>query len=84
MAKEIQPLLEAEKSTSPALMKVYNERDMLHKASIWIIGGDGWAYDIGFGGLDHVLASGGWVWGAGIGGAGEITKGRGPEKGIVQ
>jgi pyruvate-ferredoxin/flavodoxin oxidoreductase len=32
--------------------------DMLVKKSIWIIGGDGWAYDIGFGGLDHVLASG--------------------------
>ena len=32
--------------------------DMLVKRSIWIIGGDGWAYDIGFGGLDHVLASG--------------------------
>jgi pyruvate-ferredoxin/flavodoxin oxidoreductase len=28
------------------------------KKSRWIIGGDGWAYDIGFGGLDHVLASG--------------------------
>ncbi len=32
--------------------------DMLVKKSIWIIGGDGWAYDIGFGGLDHVLSSG--------------------------
>ena len=32
--------------------------DVLVKKSIWIIGGDGWAYDIGFGGLDHVLASG--------------------------
>lgn len=32
--------------------------DMLVKRSIWIVGGDGWAYDIGFGGLDHVLASG--------------------------
>ncbi len=32
--------------------------DMLVKKSIWLIGGDGWAYDIGFGGLDHVLASG--------------------------
>ena len=28
------------------------------KKSVWIIGGDGWAYDIGYGGLDHVLASG--------------------------
>ena len=32
--------------------------DMLVKRSVWIIGGDGWAYDIGYGGLDHVLASG--------------------------
>lgn len=32
--------------------------DQLTKKSVWIIGGDGWAYDIGFGGLDHVLASG--------------------------
>jgi pyruvate-ferredoxin/flavodoxin oxidoreductase len=32
--------------------------DMLVKRSVWIVGGDGWAYDIGFGGLDHVLASG--------------------------
>ncbi len=32
--------------------------DLLTKKSVWIIGGDGWSYDIGFGGLDHVLASG--------------------------
>ena len=32
--------------------------DHLIRRSIWIVGGDGWAYDIGFGGLDHVLASG--------------------------
>jgi len=32
--------------------------DLLVKKSVWILGGDGWAYDIGFGGLDHVLASG--------------------------
>jgi pyruvate-ferredoxin/flavodoxin oxidoreductase len=32
--------------------------DLLVKKSVWVIGGDGWAYDIGFGGLDHVLASG--------------------------
>jgi pyruvate-ferredoxin/flavodoxin oxidoreductase len=32
--------------------------DYLVKKSVWIIGGDGWAYDIGFGGLDHVIASG--------------------------
>ena len=33
-------------------------KDYLSKKSVWIFGGDGWAYDIGFGGLDHVLASG--------------------------
>src|SRR5262249_60349853 len=32
--------------------------DNLVKRSVWIVGGDGWAYDIGFGGLDHVMASG--------------------------
>ena len=32
--------------------------DYLVKRSVWIVGGDGWAYDIGYGGLDHVLASG--------------------------
>jgi pyruvate-ferredoxin/flavodoxin oxidoreductase len=32
--------------------------DLLVRKSVWIVGGDGWAYDIGFGGLDHVLASG--------------------------
>ena len=35
-----------------------DEVDVLVRRSVWIIGGDGWAYDIGFGGLDHVLASG--------------------------
>ena len=37
---------------------LHNVADFLVKKSIWAIGGDGWAYDIGFGGLDHVLASG--------------------------
>ena len=37
---------------------VLAEKEYLSKKSIWIFGGDGWAYDIGFGGLDHVLASG--------------------------
>ena len=41
--------------TAPAILA---EKDYLSKKSIWIFGGDGWAYDIGFGGLDHVLASG--------------------------
>jgi len=38
--------------------ELYAERDYLTKKSQWIFGGDGWAYDIGFGGLDHVLATG--------------------------
>ena len=38
--------------------KILAEKDFLSKKSVWIFGGDGWAYDIGFGGLDHVLASG--------------------------
>lgn len=39
-----------------ALKEIENDLDCLVKKSIWIIGGDGWAYDIGYGGLDHVLA----------------------------
>ncbi len=38
--------------------KTLIDKDQLAKKSMWIFGGDGWAYDIGFGGLDHVLASG--------------------------
>ena len=37
---------------------VLAEKEYLSKKSVWIFGGDGWAYDIGFGGVDHVLASG--------------------------
>ena len=43
---------------SPQARKLLTLADVLIKKSVWIIGGDGWAYDIGFGGLDHVLASG--------------------------
>ncbi len=38
--------------------EILDKKQYLAKKSIWILGGDGWAYDIGFGGLDHVLASG--------------------------
>ena len=38
--------------------KILAEKSYLSKKAVWIFGGDGWAYDIGFGGLDHVLASG--------------------------
>lgn len=39
-------------------VEILAEKDFLSKKSQWIFGGDGWAYDIGFGGLDHVIASG--------------------------
>ena len=42
----------------PAAARILAEKDYLSKKSVWIFGGDGWAYDIGFGGLDHVIASG--------------------------
>jgi pyruvate-ferredoxin/flavodoxin oxidoreductase len=44
--------------TSSDCKQLYAVADYLVKKSIWAVGGDGWAYDIGFGGLDHVLASG--------------------------
>jgi pyruvate-ferredoxin/flavodoxin oxidoreductase len=43
---------------SPEAKRLYELADALVKRDVWIVGGDGWAYDIGFGGLDHVLASG--------------------------
>ena len=43
---------------SPEARQLLSVADMLVKKSVWIVGGDGWAYDIGYGGLDHVLASG--------------------------
>ena len=42
----------------PDAKAALDKKDYLGKKSVWIFGGDGWAYDIGFGGLDHVLASG--------------------------
>lgn len=47
-----------EKSYYPQAEEILRERDFLSRKSQWIFGGDGWAYDIGFGGLDHVIASG--------------------------
>jgi pyruvate-ferredoxin/flavodoxin oxidoreductase len=43
---------------NPLLVDILNSSDYLTKKSIWIFGGDGWAYDIGYGGLDHVIAMG--------------------------
>jgi pyruvate-ferredoxin/flavodoxin oxidoreductase len=45
-------------SADPAARDLLSLADSLVKKSVWIMGGDGWAYDIGYGGLDHVLASG--------------------------
>jgi pyruvate-ferredoxin/flavodoxin oxidoreductase len=44
--------------TSPVARQLLALADLLVKKSVWIVGGDGWAYDIGYGGLDHVIASG--------------------------
>jgi pyruvate-ferredoxin/flavodoxin oxidoreductase len=45
-------------SDDPAARRLLSLADALVHKDVWIVGGDGWAYDIGFGGLDHVLASG--------------------------
>lgn len=57
-ADKVIALLEAEKGNNALLNEIYEEKDFLVKRSQWIFGGDGWAYDIGYGGVDHVLASG--------------------------
>jgi pyruvate-ferredoxin/flavodoxin oxidoreductase len=51
-------LLKQRLAELPAATELLGIADYLVKKSVWIIGGDGWAYDIGYGGLDHVLASG--------------------------
>lgn len=43
---------------NPEAAKLIQLADYLRKKAVWILGGDGWAYDIGYGGLDHVMASG--------------------------
>lgn len=51
--------VDAKEEETKAILKHLDEnKDYLLKKSVWIVGGDGWAYDIGYGGLDHVLASG--------------------------
>ena len=57
-ADKLAALLEAEKGSDELLNKIYGKKDFFVKRSQWIFGGDGWGYDIGYGGLDHVLASG--------------------------
>jgi pyruvate-ferredoxin/flavodoxin oxidoreductase len=56
IAEQLIPLLKKEKD--PLAQEILSLEHYLVKKSIWIIGGDGWAYDIGYGGLDHVIASG--------------------------
>ncbi len=54
-------VVELEKAAAagcPIAPAVLESKEFLNKKSVWIFGGDGWAYDIGFGGVDHVLASG--------------------------
>ena len=55
--EQMKPLL-AKEAANPAVKAVKDYADMLPVITTWLYGGDGWAYDIGFGGLDHVLASG--------------------------
>lgn len=55
IADKLLPLLKAD--SSEAAQKIKELQDYIVKTSNWIIGGDGWAYDIGFGGLDHVIAN---------------------------
>ncbi|AFM39139.1 pyruvate:ferredoxin (flavodoxin) oxidoreductase, homodimeric [Desulfosporosinus acidiphilus SJ4] len=57
-AAKIRTALEGYSGDNKVLAEIRSKKDHLVKKSQWIIGGDGWAYDIGYGGLDHVLASG--------------------------
>ncbi|CAD7948280.1 unnamed protein product [Amoebophrya sp. A120] len=58
LAEKIPPLMDKMRLDDPLLQQIRQSCDDLQKISCWIWGGDGWAYDIGFGGLDHVLAGG--------------------------
>ena len=57
-ADVIKVLSEMDTAGDRILVEILSRKDFLVKRSIWIMGGDGWAYDIGYGGVDHVLASG--------------------------
>ena len=57
-SKRLIALLEANGACCDAAAEILKKKDFLNKKSCWIFGGDGWAFDIGFGGVDHVLASG--------------------------
>ena len=55
---ELEKLSKAETKEGDIARAILKDKQFLSKKSIWMFGGDGWAYDIGFGGLDHVIASG--------------------------
>ncbi len=57
-ADRLADALEAADRSNEVLAEMYEKKDFLVRPSQWIVGGDGWAYDIDFGGLDHVLAAG--------------------------
>ncbi|MBH1942371.1 pyruvate:ferredoxin (flavodoxin) oxidoreductase [Mobilitalea sibirica] len=61
-SRKVSDVLEHFVSTDVEIADLVDEikqnRDFLTKRSVWLVGGDGWAYDIGYGGLDHVMASG--------------------------
>ena len=57
-AKEIEALIKDADMSVPGVKDIADRTDFLVKRSNWAFGGDGWAYDIGYGGLDHVIASG--------------------------
>ncbi|MBW6457672.1 MAG: pyruvate:ferredoxin (flavodoxin) oxidoreductase [FCB group bacterium] len=57
-AARIKRLLEKEDGKDPVIAKIKELKSNFVDKSVWAFGGDGWAYDIGFGGVDHVLASG--------------------------
>ncbi|MGI6152372.1 MAG: pyruvate:ferredoxin (flavodoxin) oxidoreductase [Christensenellaceae bacterium] len=57
-SKKMEAALTAAKDKCECYEDILAQKDLFVKKSVWIFGGDGWAYDIGYGGLDHVLASG--------------------------
>ena len=57
-AEKIEALIKDADMSNAAIKEIADRTDFLVKLSQWVFGGDGWAYDIGYGGLDHVIASG--------------------------
>ncbi len=58
LIEKLEAVKDADSEVGKLAAKTLVDKDCLARKSIWILGGDGWAYDIGFGGLDHVIASG--------------------------